>query len=177
MYELKIIPTIMSDYPVIQNMARFYVYDLSRYCGFISDDWQIPADGLYESFDFKEYFESVDREAFMLKVGNELAGFVLLNKSGVDPKTNWNMGEFFVLAKFQGKGLGGRAAAQMFQDHPGLWEVSVIPENQAALLFWRKTIREYTSHHYREEIKIIDYDQHQKKRIIFTFESKKGLLK
>ena len=79
MYELKIISATMNDYPVIQNMARFYVYDMSRYCGFISDDWQIPADGLYESFDFKEYFELEDRKAFMLKVGDELSGFVLSN--------------------------------------------------------------------------------------------------
>lgn len=42
------------DYPVIQNMARFYVYDLSRLCGFTSKDWACPANGLYESFNFGE---------------------------------------------------------------------------------------------------------------------------
>lgn len=30
--------TLLKDYPVIENMVRFYVYDLSRYCGHLSDD-------------------------------------------------------------------------------------------------------------------------------------------
>ena len=51
-----IVPATYNDYPVIQNMARFYVYDLSRYCGFISEDWSMPANGLYECFDFNRFF-------------------------------------------------------------------------------------------------------------------------
>lgn len=96
----------LSDYPMIQNMARFYVYDLSRECGFISSDWAIPADGLYESFDFKGYFQDLDKQAFLIKVNEEIAGFALLNENGIIPDTEWNMGEFFILAKFQGKGIG-----------------------------------------------------------------------
>ncbi|MBN9542682.1 MAG: hypothetical protein J0G32_02660 [Alphaproteobacteria bacterium] len=38
-------------------MARFYVYDLARLCGHKSKDWAMPIDGLYESIDFKIYFE------------------------------------------------------------------------------------------------------------------------
>lgn len=30
--------TDINDYPMIQNMARFYVYDMSKECGHISDD-------------------------------------------------------------------------------------------------------------------------------------------
>ena len=52
-----IIPATIADYPIIQNMARFYVYDLSRECGPISSEWAMPANGLYECFDFKIYFE------------------------------------------------------------------------------------------------------------------------
>lgn len=33
---ITLIKASLSDYPTIQNMARFYVYDMSRYCGFIS---------------------------------------------------------------------------------------------------------------------------------------------
>lgn len=35
---IKIISATISDYPIVQNMARFYVYDISRHCGFISKD-------------------------------------------------------------------------------------------------------------------------------------------
>ena len=72
---IRIIPANLTDYPVIQNLARFYVYDLSRYCGFISKDWAIPKDGLYECFDFKKYFEDDDKKAYLVKLEDgELVG-------------------------------------------------------------------------------------------------------
>jgi predicted acetyltransferase len=169
---LNIVEATLDDYPTIQNMARFYVHDLSRECGFISEDWACPTDGLYESFDFKIYFEDPTRKAFLIKVGNELAGFALLNQVGRYHDTTWNMGEFFILAKFQGKGLAYLAASELWKMHPGLWEVSVIPENSRALLFWRKTILNMTAGDYQEEIKTVKYDTHEAKRIIFRFDSR-----
>ena len=133
--DIKLISASLSDYPLIQNMARFYVYDLSRECGFISPDWAIPADGLYESFDFKEYFQDVDKQAYLIKVDEEIAGFALLNQAGLFSDTYWNMGEFFILAKFQGKGIGMDVAQRIWNKHPGSWEVSVIPENKNAANF------------------------------------------
>jgi predicted acetyltransferase len=52
---------------------------MSRYCGFISKDWAMPKDGLYECFDFKKYFEDDDNKAYLVKLEDgELVGFVLL---------------------------------------------------------------------------------------------------
>lgn len=168
---ITIIAATITDYPIIQNMARFYVYDLSRDCGFLSEEWAIPADGLYESFDFKNYFKDPTRKAFLVRVNDELAGFVLLNQAGTLNKTQWNMGEFFILAKFQGKGIGKQAVEQIWNIHKALWEVSVIPENKRALNFWRKVISDFTDGVYSEEIKIVDYDEHQPNRIIFSFDT------
>ncbi len=161
----------LADYPTIQNMARFYHYDMSRYCGHDSADWAIPTDGLYESFDFKSYFEDPTRQAFIVRVDDELAGFALLNNIGKLPTTNWNMGEFFILARFQGTGIGRRVAHQIWNEHPGTWEVSVIPENVSALTFWRKVVSEFTNGKYFEEIKTIDYEQGQKQRYILSFDT------
>lgn len=61
---IHIIEATLNDYPRIQNMARLYVYELSRECGSISSDWAMPEDGLYESFDFKNYFEESSRKAY-----------------------------------------------------------------------------------------------------------------
>ncbi|WP_419418739.1 GNAT family N-acetyltransferase [Legionella sp. D16C41] len=167
--KLKIKQATLADYPTIQNMARFYVYDLSRECGFISVDWACPADGLYESFNFKNYFTDPTRKAFLILIGDELAGFALLNQVGIYPDTMWNMGEFFILAKFQGKGVGCLSAFQLWQMHPGLWEVSVIPENYRGLAFWRKTIAKFTNEDYQEKVTSVDYDFQQPKRVIFRF--------
>jgi predicted acetyltransferase len=167
---IKIISATILDYPTIQNMARFYVYDMSRYCGFISKDWAIPENGLYECFDLKKYFEDSDRKAYLVKLeSNELVGFVLLDKQSTSDNIDWNMGEFFVLAKFQGKGIAAEVAKKIWIMHPGKWELSVIPENKPALAFWRKAIVAFSNNNYTEEIKIIDYDKDQPKRIIFNF--------
>lgn len=70
----------------------------------------------------------------MIKVNEELAGFVLVNKKGIQRATDWNVGEFFLLAKFQGQGLGRVVAEELWNLFPGIWEIAVIPENTAAAL-------------------------------------------
>lgn len=115
---IQIIQATIADYPTIQNMARFYVYDISRYCGFFSKDWGIAQDGLYECFDLKKYFADRDKKAYLVKLKDgELAGFVLLDKQSTSLKIDWNMGEFFILAKFQGKGIASKALKTIITDY------------------------------------------------------------
>src|SRR3990167_5062439 len=169
MLKPKLIEATLADYPVIKNMARFYVYDMSRYCGFISKEWACPEDGLYESYDFKQYVEDPTRKAFLIRLENELAGFALLNKTGTTPDIDWNMGEFFILAKFQGQRIGEMIAHQLWKTYPGLWEISVIPENKKALAFWRKAVTNFTHGNYKEEIRDIHRDKHSSKRYLLRF--------
>ena len=152
-YKFQIIPATLEDYPTIQNMARFYVYDISRSCGFISHDWALPSDGVYECYDLKKYFEEEARKAFLIRASGELAGFVLLNQVCTEKRTNWNMEEFFILAKFQGKGMGRAVAHDIWTMYPGIWEVSIIPENKPAYGFWEKTINAHTAGKYKVETK------------------------
>lgn len=162
-------PASISDYPMIQNMARFYVYDLSKECGHISDDWGLPEDGLFESFDFKNYFEENTRKAYLVKVYDDAAGFILLNQAVTCKDSDWNVGEFFILGRYQRHGVGKIAAEKIWQMHPGKWEVSVIPENISALKFWENTISKFTANVFEKETKLIDFDKDQPKRIIFSF--------
>lgn len=173
--KILIIQATMGDYPRIQNMARFYVYDLSRDCGSISSDWAIPEDGLYESFDFKNYFKEPSRKAYLVKVYDEIAGFVLLNQATEDSTNNWNMGEFFIIAKFQGVGIATRVAKQVWNMYPGRWEVSVIPNNKSALKFWEKSISEFTYGAFNRKIKEVKYDEHCPRRIIFEFDTQNSI--
>jgi predicted acetyltransferase len=165
--KIEIIPATIKDYPIIQNMARFYVYDLARYCGKSSEGWAIGEDGLYECFDFKRYFEESDRKAFLVKARDELAGFILIDKEVKALSSDWNMGEFFILGRFQGEGVGSFVAREIWQMYPGIWEVSVIPENTPSLNFWRKVIGNY-----EEKIITVDFDKDQPKRCILTFDTK-----
>jgi predicted acetyltransferase/RimJ/RimL family protein N-acetyltransferase len=174
---ISVIKATVDDYPRIQSMARFYVYDLSRECGSISSDWAMPEDGLYESFDFKNYFISPSRKAFLVKVYDEIAGFVLINQATENPENNWNMGEFFIIAKFQGQGIAHQVAQEIWNMHPGKWEVSVIPENKSATVFWEKSISEFTCGTFNKQIKIVTYDEHCPQRIIFEFDTQNSIKK
>lgn len=169
--DIQITKATMTDYPVIQNMARFYAYDLSRHCGFLSEDWAMPEDGLYTCFDLKPYFEEDSRGVYLVRVNQELAGFVLLNQIVFDKHSDWNMGEFFILAKFQGKGVGSYVAQAIWDQYPGIWEVPVIPENHTALAFWHRFISEYTQDHYQFATKLARPGQNQPYRAIFTFDN------
>lgn len=145
---IRLSPATIADYPTVQNMARFYIYDRTAYMG-----WECPENGLFECIDFKHYFENSDNKAFLIKILDEIAGFVLLDKMHVFEPVEWNMGEFFVLAKFQGRGVASTVARKIFQEYPGKWEVAVMPENLKAVKFWRKIISEVSRGDYREAFK------------------------
>ncbi len=144
------------DQETIQNLGRFYVYEMSRYCGFLPG-WETPQNGLFACVDLRPYFENLNHYPFIVQVNGELAGFALINKAGSTPDVDWNMGEFFIISKFQGKGIGRRVAEQIFNQFPGVWETAQIPENEAAGYFWHKVIDRYTHGKFERSIKTIPY--------------------
>ncbi|HXH55395.1 MAG TPA: GNAT family N-acetyltransferase [Gammaproteobacteria bacterium] len=150
-FDVQLLPATLVDYPTIQNMARFYVYDRTAYIG-----WECPENGLFECIDFKHYLENPAEKAFLIKVADEIAGFVLLDKMTLLEPVDWNMGEFFVLAKFQGKGIANAVARQIFKKYRGKWSVAVMPENIRAVKFWRKIIAEVSEENYTEIFKTAD---------------------
>jgi predicted acetyltransferase len=149
--KIDIIPATIADYPTIQNMARFYVYDRSGYMG-----WGCEEDGMFACIDFKHYFEHPEKEAFLVKVGAELAGFVLLDKVHLVEAVDWNMGEFFIIAKFHGKGVASQVAKQIFKAHPGKWSIAFMPDNLKAERFWHRVIADISGGNYTEVFKSAD---------------------
>ncbi|ANN96946.1 TPA: GNAT family N-acetyltransferase [Legionella pneumophila] len=149
--KIEIIPATISDYPIVQNLASYYVYDRTGYMG-----WQCSEDGIFECIDFKHYFETPNEKAFLVKVNDELAGFVLLDKEHLLEAVDWNMGEFFILRKFQGKGIAPYVAHKILKENPGKWSIAVMPENIKAVNFWRKIISALVMESYTEVFKTKD---------------------
>lgn len=167
---ISIIKATSEDKATIQNLGRFYVYDMSRYCGFLPG-WEVPVNGLFECRDLGSYCEQSDRYAFLIKVDDELAGFVLINKIGSSPDVDWNIGEFFVVSKFQGKGVGFYVAEQIFSQFHGVWETTQMPENKAAIDFWEKVVTHYTGGQFKKNYKMIPKPQPHP-MIVLKFASK-----
>jgi ribosomal-protein-alanine N-acetyltransferase len=165
----------LSDYPLIQNMGRFYVYDMSEYMG-DEEGWKIPADGLYECIDFKKYWDDKNAFPFLVHFKEEIAGFVIIDKKGSGPDIDYNMAQFFILRKFKNRGLGCRVAEMCFEQFKGSWEVMVMPKNSGAYQFWQKVIRKYRHNQFEEYTKVIPHLNHCKKTS-FTFLIKKLLIK
>ena len=162
-----LIPATIADHPTIQNLGRFYAYDLSRYCGFGSEDWWMPSNGLYECLDFKQFFDNPQHKVFIIRIGKELVGFAIVTK-GTDP-VDWFVEEFYVIAKYQGKGVAKAVINQIWSMMKGNWEISVIPENIPALHFWRKVVGMITDGNFKEEVRSVDYDTYQPTRHFLSF--------
>lgn len=171
--EVRLIPATLNEYPVIQNMGRFYVYDMSEYLG-REAGWEIPKDGLYECIDFKKYWEAKDSFPFLVRYQDEIAGFAVVDKKGSNPEIDFNMAQFFILRKFKNKGIGKCVAQECFKRFPGIWEVMVIPGNEGAYCFWRAIIKHYTNNTFDEYSRDIAHFNNTPKNI-FKFDSRVAL--
>ena len=167
---LAIVPATLADYPALQNLARFYVYDISRYCGNLPG-WDCPDDGLYEAYDFRPYFETPSYSPFSLYADDERAGFIVVKNIGSADAVRWNMEQFFVIAKFQRQGQGRRLAENIWTRFRGPWRVEVIPENAPALAFWQNAIDRQSAGNYRHDREWVATPEGNAERIVFSFDS------
>lgn len=135
-----------AEKPIVDNLSQFYLYEFSQYLPSIRLDNQR---GLYDGLpDVDAYWDDPNREPFILRVNGELAGFALVIKGTSDEPHQ--IGEFFVLQKFGGKGVGKSAARQIFDMFPGNWLIHEMWNNYKAQAFWRSVVDAYTHGHYEE---------------------------
>lgn len=168
--DITIIPATLADYQILQNMGRFYVYDMSEYMS-KENGWEIPEDGLYECLDFKKYFDQQESYPFIIRKGKELAGFVIIDKKGSDESIDFNMAQFFILRKFKHEGIGRYVAQTCFDKFKGVWELMVLPGNTGAYQFWKRSIQDYTGGKFTEYTRNVAHLSNSEKNI-FKFESK-----
>lgn len=150
--EVQIVPVAYEDKTVLRRLGELYCYDFSEFTG---DD--LNAHGEYDCLRYLDYYwTQQNRDAFFIKVGGRLAGFVLvrhLNESSPDSlgeTTGHSIAEFFVMRKYRRQGIGQNVAWQVFDRFPGRWSVDEVATNLPAIQFWRKVIDAYTGGNYRE---------------------------
>ncbi len=148
---IDIIEATLEDKPVIQNLARFYIHDLSEY-----QQRKCPDNGLFEDEDYIHFWTKPGHYPFLVKCDGELAGFVFVMEGGSSDKSFYEISEFFILRKFRGKGVAGFTAKEIFQKFLGNWEVMAISGNSPAEKFWEKIIDEYTSGSYTKTLETHD---------------------
>jgi predicted acetyltransferase len=128
------------DALIARNLSSYYVYDMSEHMG-----WPAKADGTFGGCDdLESYWIDPRKHAFMLRAGDEAAGFVLILANNAEADVDYSVTDFFVLRKFRGQGVGQRIAHELFNRFRGRWKVEQFSENKPAVAFWEKTIDRYT---------------------------------
>lgn len=149
--DLEISRAAFAEKSILRNLMQLYLYEFSQFDGADVDDF-----GLFGFRYLDQYWVDQDRYPYLIRVGGQLAGFALLRQGtyfegqDVPQELGMTVAEFFVLLKYRRRGAGKQAAFQLFDRHPGRWEVAQIPENHPATEFWRKVVTDYTGGDFRE---------------------------
>ncbi|MGZ4560629.1 MAG: GNAT family N-acetyltransferase [Oryzihumus sp.] len=123
----RIEPLTASDQFLVENLWQCYQHDLSEFRG------SLPGpDGRYMNSRVATYLASRDRSAFLIKVDEAPAGFVMIRE---DDDTRV-LGEFFVVRPLRRQGVGRTVATDVLNSHPGRWELAFQEANQQAGRFW-----------------------------------------
>ncbi len=112
----------IGDKPVLRHLIELYLYDFSEFTG---ED--VGDHGLFGYRYLDHYWTEPDRHPFFIRVGERLAGFVLVRKCpGDDGDSESSIAEFFVMRKYRRRGVGRVAARRVFDMFPGRWEVTAL---------------------------------------------------
>lgn len=161
--KVELIPATLNDYPIIQNLARFYSYDISEYYG-LDAGWEMEADGLYGvGIDYKQYWETENTYPFLIRYKGELAGFAIIDKKGSDESIDFNMAQFCILRMYKSQGIGKYIATKCFDKFRGTWEIMVMPGNEGAYRFWKSVVRDYSKGDFIEYTRRVVHFKNEKR--------------
>ena len=157
-------PATEAEGPALRRLMQLYCYDFSEFSKMKLND-----DGTFGGPEFIEEQFGAEHASYVLRSEGALAGFAIVSprsyltgKSGVS-----DMAQFFVMRGYRREGVGGTAAAFLFDRYPGPWEVRVIEENLGANAFWRSVIDAYTSGAFEAS----EIDARNDSGTLFTFTS------
>ncbi|NMD37459.1 MAG: GNAT family N-acetyltransferase [Christensenellaceae bacterium] len=130
---------------VLANLFEKYQYDFSKFSLVDVDE-----DGLYGFPDLDRYFNSDTNFAFLLRVKDKIAGFVLIDNHSFDSDRNidFSITEMTLLYKYRQRGFGRKVLIQLFNMLKGNWQIRYYPGNKASAYFWQNVVREYTENNY-----------------------------
>ena len=131
-----------AERPLLAGLMQFYIYDFSELqpegaAGFVFD-----GEGRYPDYlQLPNYWMEVDRTPLVIRAGDEVAGFALLNRhSHVGGSPDHNMAEFFVARKYRRRGVAREAVREILARFRGRWEVAILERNTGARAFWPQAI-------------------------------------
>ena len=139
MNAVELIPAEATDKLVLRQLLELYQYDTSDFAGA-----DVDAHGFYGYKYLDHYWTEAERHPFLIRVGGQLVGFVLVNSFSVLGRKNVRViAEFFVMRKYRRQGVGETAAKALFELFPGKWETFQEDGNSRARAFWGTVIKRH----------------------------------
>jgi predicted acetyltransferase len=130
-------PIRAGEVEAVRRLVQLYIYDLG------GAHWDVQPNGMFAPPDWhRRFWSGRGRQLFVLRVHGRLAGFAMVrDRAHFAGRATREIAEFFVLRKYRRRGVGTRAAAELFRRFPGRWELAELSWNVAAQRFWRRVIR------------------------------------
>ena len=139
-HDLDVARAERTERAAIENLMQLYVHDFSELWAGAARG-EVGRDGRFEPYPLDAYWLRADHVPLLVRVRNQIAGFVLVNaESHSGQPVDRNVAEFFVLRKYRRAGVGVAAAHAVFSRYPGVWEAAVVRRNTGALAFWRRAV-------------------------------------
>lgn len=148
-----------AEQAILRNLFTYYFQDMAQY----DDGIRINEFGLPVWHSFLDAHPRTHEEMvtanwwirdschrFLIRADGIPAGFVIVNAGphflpeGID----YDIQDFFILAKFRRQGVGRTAAKTVFATFRGRWEVIQLARNAPAIAFWNRVVAEVTDGHY-----------------------------
>ncbi|MGF0238462.1 GNAT family N-acetyltransferase [Rhodococcus sp. IEGM1300] len=130
----------------IENLMQFYLYDFSEWLPLKFADH-----GFYSNQIETAYWRNPATRPFLIKVDDEIAGFVTVDDNTHIDGAEHNIGYMFVGRRWRGRGVAKFVVSTLLSQIPGQWQIFHIDANQPARLFWANAMAqlegvEYTLH-------------------------------
>lgn len=138
---------------ILYNLLQFAIYDASQYV-----DIDLNESGIFDYDWFENYFIDNDRDAYFIKMGDKLIGFVMVNENLKIYSNGKSIAEFLIIPSYRRKKIGKQVAITIFDMYLGNWEVEPIENSIQAYKFWQNTIKEYTNNNYEEKNRIFTFN-------------------
>ena len=133
---IELVPAAPEQESVMANLLELYAHDFSEF-----HHLELGADGRFGYQALPQYWSDPGCYPFLIKVDGRLAGLALVKKGA----EVWDVAEFFIVRAHRRKGIGMKAAHELWRRFPGPWEVRVMQSNRTALHFWERAITTFNN--------------------------------
>lgn len=137
MHHVELHPAQRDELPTLENLMQFYLYDFSEWLPL-----KFAEHGFF-SFQLKDdYWRNPATRPFLIRVDDELAGFVTADNDTHIAGAEHNIGYFFLARRFRGQGVAQFVVSALLSRIPGQWQIFHIDANLPAQRFWARLIPE-----------------------------------